>query len=191
MIEQYASSSCLSCLVNSVKELEHLPEPFRMQHNVTFRVTLSTYTEFILSITPNTGVRLMTQLGTLQQLASVRSPRLYNYFLADISFAILKEISYAENYDRYATVILPTAQNAKNVAVSYLMDMYNSVSYGVEDELRRFVLMCGYTLPIKVSTRNTDLYRTAIVLYNLSKCTTAVKEVNLLYDCTREFRHTV
>ena len=185
MLEQYATAECLSCLVNSYKELEILPEPFRMQGNVAFRVTPSAYTEFILTLTPESGVRLMTQLDVLKRLASIGSPKLYNCFLADMAFAIVKEISYAELFNRHATLILPTSQNANNVQVSYLTEMYSLLNPEVESELRTKVILFGFELPMVVSDNNIDLYKTAVVLYSLSKCNTAVSEVNLLYDCAR------
>ena len=185
MLEQYASAEYLSCLINSVKDLEHLPEPFRMQDDVTFRVTPSAYTEFVLTLTPSSGVRLMTQLDVLQQLASVGSPKLYNCFLADMAFAIVKEISYAEQFHKRATIILPTSQNANVVPVSHLSNVYTTVKAEDENALRSYAICSGFNLPYQVSDLNIDLYKTAVVLYSLSRCPTAVKEVNLLYDCTQ------
>ena len=187
MLEQYATAENLSCLVNSYKHLETLPEPFRMQDSVTFRVTPSTYAEFILTLTPDSGVRLMTQLDVLHRLASIGSPKLYNSFLADVAFSILKEISYAELFHCYATIILPTSPTANNVRVSYLAECaYPLLNYEVENELRSIVINCGFELPLHVSDYNIDLYKTAVVLYSLSKCQTAVNEVNLLYDGVRK-----
>lgn len=183
MLEQYATADCLSCLVNSYKELEVLPEPFRMQGTVVFRVTPSAYTEFILTLSHDSGVRLMTQLDVLKRLASIGSPKLYNCFLADMAFAIVKEISYAELFSRHATLILPTSQNANNVQVSHLVEMYSLLNPEVESELRTRVVNYGFELPMVVSNNNVDLYKTAVVLYSLSKSHLAVNEVNLLYDC--------
>lgn len=185
MVEQYASADCLSCLLNSYKQLEVLPEPFRMQDKVAFRVTPSAYTEFILTLGPSSSVRLMTQLGVLKRLASIGSPKLYNCFLADIAFAILKEISYAEVFNKYATVILPTSRTSKNVCTSYLSEVYSALNVEVENELRERVRSFGFELPMVVSTNNIDLYKSAVVLYSLSKCDTAVSEVNVLYDGVR------
>lgn len=187
MLELYATADSLSCLINSQKDLECLPEPFRMQDNVTFRVTPSAYTEFVLSLTSESGVHLMQQLDVLQRLAAIGSPKLYNCFLMDIAFAMLKEISFAEKFKRYATVILPTSQNANNnVYASTLLEKYSYVETGVELELYNYMTLTGFGLPKVVSQRNIDLYKIAVVLYFLSKCKTAVKEVNILYDCTRE-----
>lgn len=186
MLELYATSDCMSCLVNSDSSLECQPEPFRMQDNITFRVTPSAYTEFILSLTPKSGVRLMQQLDVLQRLASIGSPKLYNYFLMDMAFAMLKELSFAEKFKRYATIILPTSQNANNVCASHLLEMYSYVEPGVELELQAYMTNSGFGLPRVVSQLNIDLYKMAVVLYFMSKCKTAVKELNVLYDCSRE-----
>lgn len=186
MLEQYATADCLSCIFNSYRDLETLPEPFRMQDKVTFRVTPSAYTDFILTLTPHSGVRLMTQLNVLQALASADSPRLYNCFLADMAFAILKEISFAEQYKRFATLILPTAQGASNVYVSSLRENYDYVNLVAMNEMRKILDNSGFWLPTEVSKRNIDLYKAAMVLYTISKAPTAVSKVNLLYDCPRE-----
>lgn len=185
MSEQYANATCLSCLLDTRRELEPIPEPFRLQQGVTFRVTLSAYTEYILSLPDGAKTRLMTRLDTLKGLASTRSPKLYNHFLRDISVAILKEISYAEEYHSVASVILPASTGDNVVAVSYLLDMYSGVNDNIEHGVREMLESFQYGLPKTISSDNRNLFNLAIILYRLSLIHSTVKEMHFLYDANK------
>lgn len=185
MSEQYASPSCLSCLLDSRRELEPLPEPFRLQQDMTFRVTLSAYTEYILSLPDNASVKLMSRIDTLKSLASIKSPRLYNCFLKDMSMAMLKEISYAEEYGAGATVILPASMSSNVVATSYLLKAYGSMVLATEPEVRETLYALSYALPKAISQGNKNLFNVAVILYRLSMVPTTVKEMHFLYDTAR------
>lgn len=182
MSEQYASASCLSCLLDSRRELEPYPEPFRLQQHMTFRVTLSTYTDYILSLPSNSKVRLLTQVGKLKELASLRSPRLYNFFLRDMAFALLKEISYAEEYNAHATVILPASDAGSVVTASDMLRNYRQDIDTVAYQLRNLLSSYGYVIPKNISIINKDLFDLAAIIYKLSAVQSVVKEIHFLYD---------
>lgn len=182
MSEQYAPVSCLSCLLDSRRELEPYPEPFRLQQHVTFRVTLSTYTDYILSLPSNTGVRLLTKVENLKALASLRSPRLYNFFLRDMAFALLKEISYAEEYNAHATVILPASDVGNVVSASDMLSNYRQDIDQIRYQLYSLVSSFGYKLPSVISSINKDLFDLAAIIYKLSATESVVKEIHFLYD---------
>lgn len=181
MSEQYATASCLSCLLDSRRELEPVPEPFRMQQDMVFRVTLTTYTEYVLSKDSNSA-RLMSQVGLLKRLASTGSPRLYNYFLRDMAFALLKEISYAEEYSMAATAILPASRNSNVVKASYVLGLYAGSLYDIEMALREHLATLNYTLPRRISAVNSNLFTLALIFYKLSTSKSIVKEMHFLYD---------
>lgn len=181
MSEQYATASCLSCLLDSRRELEPVPEPFRMQQDMVFRVTLTTYTEYVLSKDSN-GARLMSQVGLLKQLASAGSPRLYNYFLRDMAFALLKEISYAEEYSMAATAILPASRGSNVVKASYVLSLYEGSLYGEEVTVRNALAEMQYQLPKRISELNQNLFTLALIFYKLSTSKSIVKEMHFLYD---------
>lgn len=185
MSEQYATASCLSCLLDSRKELEPYPEPFRLQQHMTFRVTLSTYTDYILSLPSNTSVRLLSRIDNLKALASLRSPRLYNFFLRDMAFALLKEISYAEEYSAHATVILPASDSGSVVSTSDMLRNYGLDDDHIGYQLRELLKSYGYTMPKNISVINKDLFDLAVVLYKLSTVKSVVKEIHFLYDTDR------
>lgn len=185
MSEQYANATCLSCLFDTRRELEPIPEPFRLQQGMTFRVTLSAYTEYILSLPDDANVILMTRLDTLKRLASIKSPKLYNCFLRDVAVAILKEISYAEEYHTVASAILPASTGDNVVTVSYLLSTYAGVQDNVESGVREMLESLRYTLPQNISQDNKNLFNLAIILYRLSLVHSTVKEMHFLYDADR------
>lgn len=182
MSEQYATASCLSCLLDSRKELEPYPEPFRLQEHVTFRVTLSAYTDYILSLPSNTGVKLLSRIDNLKALASLRSPRLYNYFLRDMAFALLKEISYAEEYKTHATVILPASDAGSVISTSDMLRNYRQDADQIRYQILGLLNSFGYNMPGYVSAINKDLFDLAAIIYKLSTAKSVVKEIHFLYD---------
>ena len=179
MFEQYAKVDNMSCLLSENKNAETLPEPFRMQRHVIFRVTYSEYIDYVLSLTPDSGVKLMADLGTLATMAATHHPRLYNCFLQDMAFAILKELSFAEQYKQCATVILPASFNQNNISYSSLLAAYET-SRCVQNELLIYMNEQGFGIPNKVSEYNLPVLQTAVVLFFLSK-KDDVKEVNIVY----------
>lgn len=181
MLEQYAKATNLSCLLNADKEMELIPEPFRMQRNVIFRVTYSEYINYVLSLAKNNRIKLLSNTGSLVDLALTGHPLLYNHFLEDMAFAIIKELYFAEFYRKRATVILPAAFNQHNINLSSLLGSY-PYCVGVQNELLFKCAQLGFNLPKNISEVNLFLYKTAVILYSLSKNSNAVEEVNLVYD---------
>ena len=181
MLEQYAKASNLSCLLNADKEMELIPEPFRMQRNVIFRVTYSEYINYVLSLAKNNRIKLLSNTGSILDLALTEHPMLYNHFLEDMAFAIVKELYFAEFYKKRATVILPASFNRQDVKLSTLIGAYPTCASAQKELLFRCAQI-GYSLPSTITDFNLFLYKTAVVLYSLSKTENAVEEVNLVYD---------
>lgn len=181
MLEQYAKANNLSCLLNAERDIERLPEPFRMQRNVIFRVTYSEYINFVLSLAKNQNIKLLSNTGNILDLVMCEHPKLYNHFLQDMAFAIVKELFFAEHYKRRATIILPASFNQQNVMLSTILGAYPTCS-GVRVEFLSRCAEMGYPLPHNISDTNLFLYKTAVVLYSLSKNEKAVEEVNFVYD---------
>ena len=181
MVEQNVQANSLSCLLNADSSVELIPEPFRMQKNVIFRVTYSEYSNYILSLQQNTNIILANDVAYLRSLASTGNPKLYACFLQDLAFAICKEISFAERYKRDATVILPSAYNRNDILLTQCLIISHSCS-DAEIELRHRIHQAGFGLTKVEKARNVQLFNVAVVLYSLSKVQTAMKEVNLVYD---------
>lgn len=181
MLQLYAKADNLSCLINTDSSIELIPEPFRMQSNVLFKVTYSEYVNFILSLTLDSKVKLMTPTDTLLNMARTKQPKLYNCFLGDMAFAMLKEIMFAEHYKERATVIIPASYNRRNVVVSDMLKISNNCVTAQADIVRKMKTF-GYAYPKEVSSKNADLFRMAIVLYHMALSERPVEEINVVYD---------
>lgn len=181
MLQLYAKADNLSCLINTDSTIETIPEPFRMQSNVLFKVTYSEYVSFVLSLSLEDKVKLMTPTDVLLNMARTKQPKLYNCFLQDIAFAILKEIMFAEHYSSKATVIVPASYNNRNVVVSYMLKL-SAQCLSSQTELMRNMYQLGYAYPKEVSAKNADLFRVAVVLYHMSLSSNPVEEINVVYD---------
>ena len=181
MIEQYVPASSLSCLLNQDISVEKLPEPFRMQGSISFRVTYSEYSEYVLSLPLDTQVILMLDCQNLRNLAANGNPVLYSWFLKDMAFAICKEIWYSEAYQKDASIILPASFNGNNIKVSDCLSYY-SVSRGVESLLVHRVLSAGFESRKIQRFQNQYLFQLAVTLYYLSTIPSGMEEVNLVYD---------
>lgn len=181
MVEQYVSANSLSCLLNRNCFVELIPEPFRMQYSVSFRVAYSEYINYILSLKEDSGVKLTSDFQYLKNLVSVNHPRLYSCFLQDIAFAICKELHFAEKYNKDASVIIPTSFRNTAMKVTDCLKSY-SACREVEGEMIEQVTSTGYSLKSVKRPANIPLFQLAVILYQLSKATTEVKEVSLVYD---------
>lgn len=181
MIEQYVQANSLSCLLNQDSSVELIPEPFRMQSSVTFRVSYSEYSNYILSLPVDTRIVLMSSYRYLRNLASSSNPKLYSYFLQDMAFAICKEIWFAEKYDKDASIILPTSFKGENLKVSDCIKSYQ-FCLDVEQELMARLNQAGFGLHSIKRVQNMLLKNLAVVLFAMSKAPAVLEEVNLVYD---------
>ena len=181
MLQLYAKADNLSCLVNTDSSIELIPEPFRMQSNVLFKVTYSEYVNFVLSLTLDSKVKLMTPTSVLLNMARTKQPKLYNCFLRDMAFAMLKEIMFAEHYKERATVIIPASYNRRNVVVSDMLKLSDQCVTAQVDLVRQMKLL-GYAYPKEISAKNADLFRMAVVLYHMALSERPVEEINVVYD---------
>jgi len=181
MIEQFVQANSLSCLLNGDSSIEIIPEPFRMQGSVSFHVTYSEYSNYILSLPVDTDIVLMSKYSYLRNLASSDNPKLYSCFLQDIAFAICKEIWFAERYRKDASIILPASFNGKNVKASDCLKTY-PLCKDVELELLSRLSTQGFVLNKIERVRNIYLKNLAVVLFSISKVPVVMEEVNLVYD---------
>lgn len=181
MLQQYAKAENLSCLLNTDKELELIPEPFRMQRNVLFKVTYSEYVTYVLSLRLEPHVKLMTDSAVLINMAHTKQPKLYNHFLQDMSFALMKEIFFAEHFGKKGTIIMPASYNDKSVLASNMVSMYPQCLQASNQLVSKFTSL-GYIFPKVVSVNNSDLFKIAVVLYHLSLSENPVEEMNVVYD---------
>lgn len=170
MIECYVKGLDLLSLVNLNPELEPVPEPFRLQSSVLFRVTFQDYSEFIKSLPCDvSSIQLAGNLQATQQFARLDSPLLYNCFLRDLAFSIGKELSFAEKYKSVGTFILPTSQTAVTLDGTRLASMFNESCQQSQAEFCEIISSYGFRLTTAISQKNCTAYRLASCLYHLSK----------------------
>lgn len=181
MITEWVKANSLTCLLNEDPNIELLPEPFRLQRNVSFCVPYSEYSKYILSLRDSDKVQLMTSLSVLRDLASSGSPLLFKYFLKDIAFAICKELFYAAAWHKDASIILPTSSDATTVPTSQLLQLYPTAAQ-YEYELCTKMNDSGYKVSTKLSGHNLQMFQIAVVLYHLSYQFTTQRQVSLVYD---------
>lgn len=181
MLQQYANADNLSCLLSANKDSEMIPEPFRMQPKVIFKVTYSEYINYVLSLTSAMSVKLMTATSVLSDMATTGQPKLYNCFLKDMAFAIIKELYYASACHKTASIILPASFNNNNVGLRQILEAYAYCGQA-QTELVSRCRALGYILPANLTDQNANLFKLSVVLYNISMQPNAVEEMNLVYD---------
>ena len=94
------------------KDMEPVPEPFRMQGNVLLLVPFSEYISFIDFYLDKVNY-LSTPTHLLKQYVNDKNlDKLYQSFLMDMAFAVAKELHYAEAHQKDATFIVHTIENA-------------------------------------------------------------------------------
>ncbi len=185
MIEQFVKANCLSCLFNEDRRVELIPEPFRMQGVVSFRVTYQEYIRYILTLTRTTGIVLAADVEYLRELASSKNPKLYSSFLKDMAFAVLKEVWFAERYNKDASIILPATLDSEPSNVSDLLEFYQ---YCGESERVLAVMMenAGFEHSIPRRSQNLNLYKLGVLLHYTSNSSVTLKELNLVYDLAEQ-----
>jgi len=102
-----------------------------------------------------------------------------------MAFALLKEISYAEEYNAPATVILPGSDVNNVISTSDMLRYYGADDDHIGYRLRELLAAHGYTMPKNISVINKDLFDLSVVLYKLSTVKSVVKEIHFLYDTDR------
>lgn len=183
MIILSAKKDNLSCLLNLNKQLEPFPEPVRLQPEVAIQISVETYNDFLTSLSKkNQGVVLLSGMQSAL-LTEDSSQQLYRAYLKDVAGAIFKEISFAEEYDDYATCILPISQNPQLTLTRSLVDAYVQLNFTfVEESVRRDLSAIGLILPHKISEKNINFFNLGLVLYYLAQRQKACSEVSCL--CT-------
>lgn len=170
MITVLATKENLSCLLNLNRQLEQFPEPFRLQPNVAVQITVDAYNDYLVSLGKESESTIL--LSGMQRNSNVEnsSDSLYRAYLTDIAGAILKEVSFAEEYTDDATRIFPIEQNPETILSPDIVEHYvglNLTSY--EMQARRILYSAGFTIPKRVSVKNKPLFDLGIVLYYLAQ----------------------
>ena len=181
MIDVYVTADSLSCLFHRDAYCESIPEPFRMQENVSFHVTYSEYVNYIVDMPDNSLVKLSESVRHLKELAASSSDALLKYFMLDMAFAIAKEVCYADSFKKKASVIVPYSYSGTVLQAQNLLTAYNYYSK-FEGGLREALRSAGFNVSKNVSDLNSNLYKIAVSLYGFALSRQHLDEVNLVYD---------
>jgi len=163
------SPSEMSCVLFMSKDLEPFPEPFRLQRDVTFLVCYHKYQSFLVSLRPEVDEYLCRPVRDLQRMLANKDARLFNYFLEDFSYALMREIHFSQTYGLAPSYILPTSLCDRKMSVDEIIANYAYVG-AEEGELLKYMKEKGYA----VSPRNLSLgksqlmYKLAVSLFYLA-----------------------
>lgn len=164
----------LSCLINLDSSLELLPEPFRMQRLV-LKLSYAAYMKYIGKVQDESELMLVDGLQIRKDWLFLSSPKLYDYYLLDLACAIMKELSFAERYDSYATVIVPTSDKETLLTEADINSAFPAL-LARATELRNVMKSYGFVLPQQISKQNMLQYKLAVVLYGASRGTAPTRE---------------
>ena len=170
MITILATKENLSCLLNLNRQLEQFPEPFRLQPSVAVQITVDAYNDYLVSLGKDSNSTIL--LSGMQKNSNIEnsSDSLYRAYLTDIAGAILKEVSFAEEYTDDATRILPIEPNPEQILSPDLVSRYVSLNLTqYELRARNVLYSAGFAIPKKVSAKNKPLFDLGIVLYYLAQ----------------------
>ena len=181
MIDAFVKADSLSCLFHRDIASEVLPEPFRMQRDVSFHVTYSEYFSYIISLPSDSPIILSAPLQLLKELALVGNPELLRYYYLDMAFAQAKEVFFAEFFGKDASCIVPTSFNDNNIQLSSMLLAYQHYS-NYYTELMRNLKASGYTFTKNVNGYNANLLKIAVILIGWSRSNKVMDEVNLICD---------
>lgn len=182
MISTLVNAAGLSCLLHRDYACERVPEPFRMQKDVSFYVTYSAYVNYIIALPSDTLVKLSAPVSQLKELALTSNRQLISFFLQDIAFAILKEVFYAERYNSDASKILPFSYAGIEIKATDLLCAYAAHYSPYREVLGRQLLDAGFVFTREVTGLNAKLYSMAVSLYGYALSSKHYDEVNLVYD---------
>lgn len=183
MIQQFVNGTSLSCLLNGHIESERFPEPFRLQKDIQYCVTYEEYIKYVSSLTDGVFVRLMTDWKLLRNMAETEQMPLYSCFLADMAFAQMKELHFAETLHKQASVIVPVA-DCKPTACSSLVKMHLTRATSRKAFLLAYCRnVCGLFIPDKPQACNQSQFDLAVVIYYISQeLRFTGNEMSLMYD---------
>lgn len=171
----------MSCILLMCKDLEKLPEPFRMQDNVTFLVSYQKYCDYLLTLRPRVDDYLCRPIEDLQKLVRDSSPILFNRFLEDMSYAIMRELHFSQAFAGKPTMLLPKSNNAMTMTID---ECNVNFQHAYKEEKWLLTTMARNEYPVSVQNlsqgKSLMMYRLAVSLYYLSTSEKAVVEFSLL-----------
>lgn len=169
------TSDSLATLLLLEKELEPTPEPFRCQPNISFSVDFQEYIAFCTNFLGRENLLATPSKKIHQLLREFRRGSeeakfgLWSAFLKDMSFAVMKELYWAESLGKGASCIVHTIQNCSSVLSEADMNLYfaNVRELVLPKILTRFSCK-DYAYPAQISPKNVKYFKYAVALYYLA-----------------------
>lgn len=137
----------LAALMVLDRDLEPVPEPFRMQPDVEVVVNFEEYLKFVQSL-PSDATFLYFPTDKLHKSIEARNEQsLIKSFYIDVALAVCKELFFAEYYGRGATVIRHEFYDCHNTkGISVMPDTQVLLLHILSEK--------GFTLPNAISNTN-------------------------------------
>lgn len=149
------------------KELEEVPDPFRLQGNrITFIVPFREYKRFVSTCLRDVDYLATPTKDLLQYCRVDDKVSLYASYLKDMAVAVCKELHYAEKLGKDATHY---RHKSEGEAV-YDRDFLHKVTLisDLQGQLREYMAEHDYPLPKYFRENNSELWEYANTLYYFS-----------------------
>lgn len=114
------TADSLTCLFDRC-EAEIVPEPFRLQSDTVFSVAYSEYINYVSDLDATANIQLSAPIIELKRLVTQATKQLYSQYLADLAFANIKEVYFAEEYNADGSLILPVSYESKPIALDFFV----------------------------------------------------------------------
>lgn len=151
------------------KEMEEIPEPFRMQNNVLLIVSFNEYLAFIKNYLDKVDY-LSTPTSMLKRYVDRNDiPELTKAFFRDMAYAVAKELHYAEAVKKEATFIIHEMDCTNVLSTSQVQSMFMGIKAYTETEIYTYMQAKDFGLPRFFQEKNLFLWQYANVLYYFSK----------------------
>lgn len=174
-----AKAGCMAVLLDTRFGIEQAPEPFRLQPDLLLAVPYSEYTKYVHSLSLDSQtVKLFSNTKATVNLSIVSPERLYGAYFCDLSFALMKEIYYAECLKGNATVIVPTSERAASMSWTTFLQKTSKMQSNINELLSKSEAL-GYHCKAVKNGHNKLLLDLADRLYTVSKSKTIQGELNL------------
>lgn len=159
-----------SFILTDVK-LEKIPEPYRLQPSVEFQLPFEEYIIFLQKYLGTSDV-FYTRTDTIRHYLNnieMYKHKLFCIFQKDLAIATLKEVYFAEAYNKVVSKIKHTVSIGNTIIKqSDIQGIANNVSLTEQYNLCHLLKKRGYDLKIPISKVNIDLYNYALALWYMS-----------------------
>lgn len=186
IVKKYVTSDSLASLLLLEKRLEPTPEAFRCQPNVVFSIDFQEYINFVTFYLGKvdylaTPTEELLKLVKLYRQGDIKAKeKLFQAFLTDMSFAVAKELYFAEASGKGATNIIHTTDNTVILNSDDINNYFVNVVERVTPRLLSRLSYKGYEFGSQISGRNAHIWKYAIVLNYLAE-----QSFQWSYSCTR------